>query len=96
MSGAPEGKVEMSAIRSRAAGLPAVRFASRPLYWACPAPCLSLGGGFARSPGCLRLGVSSTGRLACYPGSLSMLMIGLIAVFGTRTWQNSGAGRPDA
>jgi hypothetical protein len=95
MTGAPEGKVEMSAIKSRAAGGPAVRFASRPRYWDCPAPFLSLGGGFARSPVCLRLGVSN-GRLARYPGILSMLMIGLIAVLGTRTWQSCGAGRPDA
>ena len=55
---------------------------------------LSIGGEFAGSSLYLGLGVGGAERLASYPGSLWMLMIGIIAMFSARTWQNfrPGAG----
>jgi hypothetical protein len=54
---------------------------------------LSAGGQYA---GSLYLGLGAGGaeRLASYPGSLWMLIIGVIAMFFTRTWQSfrSSAG----
>jgi hypothetical membrane protein len=53
---------------------------------------LSTGGEFAGSSLYLGLGVGGAERLASYPGSLWMLMIGIIAMFGARTWQGFRAG----
>ena len=49
---------------------------------------LSTGGEVAGSSLYLGLGVGGAERLASYPGSLWMLMIGIIAMFSARTWQN--------
>ena len=57
---------------------------------------LSTGGEFAGSSMYLGLGVGGAERLASYPGSLWMLMIGIIAMFSARTWQGFSAGRRDA
>jgi hypothetical membrane protein len=48
---------------------------------------LSTGGEVAGSSAYLGLGVGGAERLASYPSSLWMLMIGVTAVFSTRTWQ---------
>ena len=48
---------------------------------------LSTGGEVAGSSAYLGLGVGGAERLASYPGSLWMLMIGVTAVFSIRTWQ---------
>jgi hypothetical membrane protein len=48
---------------------------------------MSTGGEFAGSSVYMGLGVGGAERLASYPSSLWMLMIGVIAVFGARTWQ---------
>jgi hypothetical protein len=55
---------------------------------------LSTGGEVAGSSlSYLGLGVGGAERLASYPGSLWMLLIGIIAMLFTRTWQNfAGAG----
>jgi hypothetical protein len=55
---------------------------------------LSTGGQYAGSSLYLGLGVGGAERLASYPGSLWMLIIGIIAMFFTRTWQSfrSSAG----
>ena len=53
---------------------------------------LSTGGEFAGSSLYLGLGVGGAERLASYPGSLWMLMIGIIAMFSARTWRNFTAG----
>ena len=55
---------------------------------------LSTGGQYADSSLYLGLGVGGAERLASYPGSLWMLIIGIIAMFFTRTWQSfrSSAG----
>jgi hypothetical protein len=49
---------------------------------------------YAGSPAYLGLGVGGSERLASPPGNLWMLMIGVIAMFLTRTWASfrSGAG----
>jgi hypothetical protein len=50
---------------------------------------LSTGGDSAGSSfSYLGLAVGGAERLASYPGSLWMFMIGIIAVFFARTWQN--------
>jgi hypothetical membrane protein len=49
---------------------------------------LSTGGEFAGTSANLGLGVGGAERLASYPGSLWLLMIGIIAMFFARTWQN--------
>jgi hypothetical membrane protein len=57
---------------------------------------LSTGGEFAGSSLYLGLGVGGAERLASYPGSLWMLLIGIIAMFSARTWQDfrpAGAAR---
>ncbi len=54
---------------------------------------LSTGGEFAGSSfSYLGLGVGGAERLASYPGSLWMLMIGIIAMFSVRAWQGFRAG----
>jgi len=55
---------------------------------------LSTAGQYAGSSLYLGLGVGGAERLASYPGTLWMLMIGIIAMFSTRTWMSfrSGAG----
>src|ERR1022692_205008 len=55
---------------------------------------LSTAGQYAGSSLYLGLGVGGAERLASYPGSLWMLMIGIIAMCFTETWQSfrSGAG----
>jgi hypothetical membrane protein len=53
---------------------------------------LSTGGEFAGSSLYLGLGVGGAERLASYPGTLWMLMIGVIAMFGARTWQGFRSG----
>jgi hypothetical membrane protein len=53
---------------------------------------LSTGGEFAGSSLYLGLGVGGAERLASYPGSLWMLLIGIIAMFSARTWQNFRPG----
>jgi hypothetical membrane protein len=53
---------------------------------------LSTAGEFAGSSLYLGLGVGGAERLASYPGSLWMLLIGIIAMFSARTWQNFRPG----
>jgi hypothetical membrane protein len=53
---------------------------------------LSAVGEFAGSSLYLGLGVGGTERLASYPGSLWMLLIGIIALVSARTWQNFRPG----
>jgi hypothetical membrane protein len=55
---------------------------------------LSTAGQYAGSSLYLGLGVGGAERLASYPGTLWMLLIGIIAMFSTGTWQSfrSGAG----
>lgn len=55
---------------------------------------LSAAGQYAGSAAYLGLGVGGSERLVSYPGSLWMLMIGIVAMFLTRTWASfrSGAG----
>jgi hypothetical membrane protein len=53
---------------------------------------LSTAGEFAGSSLYVGLGVGGAERLASYPGSLWMLLIGVIAMFFTRTWQSFRAG----
>jgi hypothetical membrane protein len=57
---------------------------------------LSTGGEFAGSSAYLGLGLGGAERLASYPGSLWMLMIGIIAMVSARTWQSftSASGAP--
>jgi hypothetical membrane protein len=58
---------------------------------------LSTGGEFAGSSfSYLGLGVGGAERLASYPGSLWMLMIGIIAMSSVRTWQSFTTGSRDA
>ena len=52
---------------------------------------LSTAGEFAASL-YLGLGVGGAERLASYPGSPWMLLIGIIAMFSARTWQSFGPG----
>ena len=53
---------------------------------------LSTGGQYAGSSAYLGLGVGGAERLASYPGSLWMLMIGIIAMFSAQTWQSFTSG----
>jgi hypothetical membrane protein len=53
---------------------------------------LSTGGEFAGSSLYLGLGVGGAERLASYPGSLWMLLIGSIAMVSARTWRNFTSG----
>jgi hypothetical membrane protein len=53
---------------------------------------LSTAGQYAGSSLYLGLGVGGAERLASYPGSLWMLLIGIIAMFSARTWQNFRPG----
>lgn len=53
---------------------------------------LSTGGEFSGSSAYLGLGVGGAERLASYPGTLWMLMIGVIAMVSARTWQNFTMG----
>jgi hypothetical protein len=53
---------------------------------------LSTAGEFAGSSLYLGMGVGGTERLASYPGSLWMLLIGIIAMFFTQTGQSFRTG----
>jgi hypothetical membrane protein len=53
---------------------------------------LSTAGQYAGQSLYLGLGVGGAERLASYPGSLWMLLIGIIAMFSARTWQNFRPG----
>jgi hypothetical membrane protein len=53
---------------------------------------LSTAGQYAGQSLYLGLGVGGAERLASYPGSLWMLLIGIIAMFSARTWQNFRLG----